>query len=109
VCSSIDGPARMTSITTGMKEEQQIRVMTKFVVDRGSRTRVEGDRTRVGEVLVCFDWVGCPQLAVTPCIYRMGRSCPSRTHQIYLWKFKLDQICSNRPDWCESVQNSRNF
>jgi hypothetical protein len=55
---------------------------------------VEGERIRVGEVLVCFDWVGCTQSAVAPCIYRVERSCPSRTRKIYLWKFKSDQICS---------------
>jgi uncharacterized protein (DUF433 family) len=42
-----------------MKEEQQIRVRTKFGVERG-RTRVEGERIRVEEVLICFNWVGCP-------------------------------------------------
>jgi uridine phosphorylase len=83
VCSSIGRPARMPSITTGMKEEQQIRVRIEFGVERG-RTRVEGERIRVREVLVCFDWIGCPQSAVAPCIYSVGRSCPSRTHQIYL-------------------------
>jgi hypothetical protein len=80
-----------------MKEEQQIRVRTEFGVERG-RTRVEGEIIRVGEVLVCFDWVGFPQSAMAPCIYRVGRSCPSRTYQIYLWKFKSDQICSYQFD-----------
>jgi hypothetical protein len=59
VCSSVDRPARTPSITAGTKEEQQIRVRTEFGIERG-RTRVEGERIRVGEVLVCFDWVGCP-------------------------------------------------
>jgi hypothetical protein len=89
MCSSVGRLVRTPSITTGIKEEWQIRVRTEFGVERG-RTRVEGERIRVGEVLVYFDWVGCPQSAVAPCIYRVGRSCPSRTHQIYLWKFKLD-------------------
>jgi hypothetical protein len=31
-----------------------------------------------------------PQSAVAPCIYRVWKSCPSRTHQIYLYKFKSD-------------------
>jgi hypothetical protein len=48
VCSSVGKPARTSSITVGMKEEQQIRVRTEFGVVRG-RTRVEGDRRRVGE------------------------------------------------------------
>jgi hypothetical protein len=69
----------MASITTGTKEEQQIRVRTKLGVERG-RTRVEGERIRVVEVFVCFDWVGCPQSVVAPCIYRVARSCHSRTH-----------------------------
>jgi hypothetical protein len=43
-------PARTSSITTGTKEEHQIRVRTEFGVER-DRTRVEGDRTRVGEFL----------------------------------------------------------
>jgi hypothetical protein len=97
VCSSVGRPARTPSITAGMKEEHQIRVRTEFGIEIG-RTRVEKDRIGVGEVLVCFDWVGCPQSAVTPCIYRVGRSCPSGTHQIYLWKFKSDQICLDRSD-----------
>jgi hypothetical protein len=59
---------------------------------------VERDRTRVGEFLVCFDWVGCSQSVVAPCIYRVGRFCSSRTHQIYLCKFKSDQICSYQSD-----------
>jgi hypothetical protein len=53
----------------------------------------------IEEVLVCFDWIGSPQSTVTPCIYRVGMSWPSRTRQIYLWKFKSDQICSYRSDW----------
>jgi hypothetical protein len=48
VCSSIARLAGTPSITIGTKEEQQIRVKTKFGVERG-RTRVEGDRIRVGE------------------------------------------------------------
>jgi hypothetical protein len=59
VCSSVGRPARTPSITAEMKEEQQIRVRTKFGVERG-RTRVEGERIRVEEVLICFNWVGCP-------------------------------------------------
>jgi hypothetical protein len=81
-----------------MKEEQQIRVKAEFGVER-RKIRVERGRTRVGEFLVCFNWVGCPQSAVGPFIYRVGRSCPSNTHQIYPWKFKLDQICSYWSDW----------
>jgi hypothetical protein len=96
VCSSIGRPARTPSITTGTKEEQQIRVRTEFGLER-DKTR-EGERIRVGEVLVCFNWVGCPSSAVAPCIYRVGRSCPNRTHQIYRWKFISDQICSYRSD-----------
>jgi hypothetical protein len=48
VCYSVDRPARTPSIAVGAKEEQQIRVRTEFVVERG-RTRVERDRIRVGE------------------------------------------------------------
>jgi hypothetical protein len=36
----------MPSIAVGMKEEHQIRVRTKFGVERG-RTSVDGDITRV--------------------------------------------------------------
>jgi hypothetical protein len=46
--------ARMSSITAGMKEEQQIRVRAEFEVER-RRIRVERDRTRLGEFLICFD------------------------------------------------------
>jgi uridine phosphorylase len=60
VCSSIGRPARTSSIAARMKEEEQIMVMIEFGVERG-RTWVEGERIRVGEVLVCFHWVGCPQ------------------------------------------------
>jgi hypothetical protein len=85
----------MPSITARTKEEQQIRVKVEFGVER-RRIRVERDRKRVREFLVCFDWVGCPLSAAAPSIYRVGRSRPSRTYQIYLWKFKSDQICSYR-------------
>jgi hypothetical protein len=108
VCSSVGRPARTPSIATGMKEEQQIRVMAEFGVER-IRRRVESDRTWVGEFLVCFDWVGCPQSIMAPYIYRVGRSCPSRTRQIYLWKFKSDQICLYRSDRGKSVHKSGNF
>jgi hypothetical protein len=50
VCSSIGRPARMPSITAGTKEEQQIRVRTEYGVKRG-KTRVEGERIRLGEFL----------------------------------------------------------
>jgi hypothetical protein len=70
VCSSVGKPARMSSITAGTKKEHQIRVRTEFGVERG-RTRV-GERIRVGEDLVYFDWVCCPQSVMAPCIYRMG-------------------------------------
>jgi hypothetical protein len=101
VCFSVGWLARTPSITAGTKEEQQIRVMTEFGIERG-RTRVEEEVIRV-EVLICFNWFGCPQSTVTPCIYRVVRSCPSRSCQIYLWKFKSDQICSYRSDRCESI------
>jgi hypothetical protein len=58
-----------------MKEEQQIKVRAEFGVER-RRIRVEKDRTRVREFLVCFDWVGCPQLAVALNIYRVGGLAP---------------------------------
>jgi hypothetical protein len=83
MCSSVGRPARTPSIAARTKEEQQIKVMTEFGVERG-RTRMEGERIRVGEVLVCFDWVGCTQSVVAPYIYRVGRSYPSMTCQIYL-------------------------
>jgi hypothetical protein len=67
VCSSIDMTARTLSIVTKMKEEQQIKFRIEFGVERG-RTRVEGERIRVGEVLVYFNWVSCPQSAMAPCI-----------------------------------------
>jgi hypothetical protein len=38
--------------------------------------RVERDRTRVREFLVCFDWVGCPQSTVALNIYRVGYLAP---------------------------------
>jgi hypothetical protein len=57
----------MLSIIAKMKEEQQIKVRIEFEVERG-RTRVEGERIRVGEVLVYFNWVSCPQSAVAPYI-----------------------------------------
>jgi hypothetical protein len=66
-------PARTPSITTGTKEEHKIRVRTEFGVER-RRIKVERDRTRVGEFLVCFDCVGYPQSVVAPCTYRVGRS-----------------------------------
>jgi hypothetical protein len=72
-----------SSIATRTKEEQQIRARVEFGVER-RRIRVERDRTRVREFLVSFDWVNRPQSTVAPCIYRVGRSCPSRTRQIYL-------------------------
>jgi hypothetical protein len=74
--------ARMPSITAGTKEEQQIRVMAEFGVER-RRIKVERDRTRIKEFLVCFDWVGCIQSTMPPYIYRVRRSCSSMTHQIY--------------------------
>jgi hypothetical protein len=83
-------PATTSSIATGTKEEQQIRVWVEFGVGRRrirverDRIRVERDRTRVRDFLVCFDWFCCPQLVVAPCIYRVGRFCPSRPHQICL-------------------------
>jgi hypothetical protein len=80
VCSSVGRPARTSSIATGTKEEQQIRVETEFGLERG-KTRVEGERIRVGEVLICFD---CPQSVVASCIYWMGWSYPNRTRQFYL-------------------------
>jgi hypothetical protein len=83
MCSSVNRPARTPSITARTKEEQQIKVMTEFGVERG-RTRVEGERIRVGEVLVYFDWVDCTQSIVAPYIYRVERSYSSRTCQIYL-------------------------
>jgi hypothetical protein len=79
VCSSVGRLARTPSNAVGTKEEQQIRVRREFGVERG-RTRIEKDRTRVGEVLFYFDWVGYPQSAAAPCIYEVGRSCPSSTH-----------------------------
>jgi uncharacterized protein (DUF433 family) len=53
-----------------MKEEQQVRVSTEFGVERG-RTRVVGERIRVEEVLLYFNWIGCPQSTMAPCIYRV--------------------------------------
>jgi hypothetical protein len=50
-----------------MKEEQQIKFRIEFGVERG-RTRVEGERIRVGEVLVYFNWVSCRQSALAPYI-----------------------------------------
>jgi hypothetical protein len=50
-----------------------------------------------------------PQLIMAPCICRVGWSCPSSTHQIYLCKYKLDQICLNWFDRCELVQEFANF
>jgi hypothetical protein len=80
VCSSVARLTRMPSIAIGTKEEQQIRVRIEFGVERErGRTRVEGEN-KGRRVLVCFDWVGCPQSAVAPYIYRVGRSCPSRTY-----------------------------
>jgi hypothetical protein len=57
----------MLSIIAKMKEEQQIKVRIEFEVERG-RTRVEGERIRVGEVLVYFNWVSCRQSALAPYI-----------------------------------------
>jgi hypothetical protein len=54
VCSSVGRPARTSSIATGTKEEQQIRVETEFGLERG-KTRVEGERIRVGEVLIVLN------------------------------------------------------
>jgi hypothetical protein len=75
-------PARTHVIAVGTKEEQQIRVRIEFGIER-RRIRVERGGTMVGEFLICFDWVGCPQSDMTRCIYRVRRSCPIRTHQIY--------------------------
>ena len=48
--------------------------------------------------------LGSSQSDVHPHIYRVGRSCPSRTRQIYLWKFKPNQICLDRSDrWAKPV------
>jgi hypothetical protein len=54
MCFSVGRLGRMSLITVGMKEEQKIRVITEFRVERG-KTRVEEGRTRVCEVFVCFD------------------------------------------------------
>jgi hypothetical protein len=75
-------PARTHLIAVGTKEEQQIRVMIEFGVEK-RRIRVERGRTMVGEFLICFDWVGCPQSDMTRCIYRVRRSYLIRTRQIY--------------------------
>jgi hypothetical protein len=48
-----------------MKEEQKIRVRAEFGVEM-RRIRVERDRTRLREFLVCFNWDGCPQSAWHP-------------------------------------------
>jgi hypothetical protein len=48
VCSSVRRLARTSSIAARTKEEQQIRVMIEFGVERNS-TRVECDRTRAKE------------------------------------------------------------
>jgi hypothetical protein len=37
---------------------------------------VKRGRIRLGEFFVCFDWVGCPQLAVAHNIYRVGGLAP---------------------------------
>jgi hypothetical protein len=78
VCSSVDRLARTPSITIRTKEEQQIRVRTKFRIERG-RTRIEGDRIRVGDLwFVSIGLVALNRLWHP--IYRVGRSCPRRTH-----------------------------
>jgi hypothetical protein len=46
MCFSVGRLGRMSLITVGMKEEQKIRVITEFRVERG-KTRVEEGRTRV--------------------------------------------------------------
>jgi hypothetical protein len=115
VCYSVDRPARTPSIAVATKEEQQIRVRTEFVVERG-RTRVERDRTRVGE----FWFVSIELVALNrPChpVY-IGWGCLALVGFVKSIFGSLNQTRSvhtaltgrqNWSDQCESVQKSKNF
>jgi hypothetical protein len=114
VCSSVDRLVRTPSITAGTKEKQQIRVRTKFGVERG-RTWV-GDRTRVGEFLfvsialvalnrpwhlVFIGWRGLALVGLIKYIFG------SLNWIISVWTSLTDRL--NWSDQCKSVQKSGNF
>jgi hypothetical protein len=105
----------MPSVAIRMKEEQQIRVRTKFAVER-DRTRVEGDRTRVEEFLfvsiglvvlnqpwhpVFIGWGHLSLVGLVKSIFESSNRIRS------IWTGLTSRL--NRSDRCESVHKSRNF
>jgi hypothetical protein len=62
-------------IVVEMKEEQRLEFGKVGQRDKSMKRQKKN---------ICFNCDDCSQSAVAPCIYRVGRSCPIKTHQIYL-------------------------